>query len=73
MTPVPTRREEAWERAVPAAFAGPARQTSHGHTTTHGQYRLEPPTQLTQRGGRSALASIREKDHQSGQGRWLLV
>src|SRR5262244_2381474 len=43
VTPVQTRREEALDRAVTAAFAGPARQTSHGHTTTHRQHRLDHP------------------------------
>jgi hypothetical protein len=57
-----TRIEEALDRAVTAAFAGPARQTSHGH-----------PTQLAQRGGLYTLASTSENDHNIGHRRLLLA
>ena len=56
VTPVQTRIEEALDRALTAALAGPGRQTSHGHTTTHRQHRLDHPTQLAQRRGFYALA-----------------
>jgi hypothetical protein len=58
VTPGQTRMEEAVDRAVTAALARPARQTSHGHPTAHREHRLAHPTQWAQRGRLSALAAI---------------
>jgi hypothetical protein len=49
--PVQPRRAEALERAVPAAFAGPARQTAPGPTTASCQHGLDRPPQLAPWGG----------------------
>ena len=46
LTPMNAGRKKTLDRPVTAAFAGPARQTSHGHTTAHRQHRLDHPTQL---------------------------
>ena len=73
VTPVHARIEKAVDRPVTAAFAAPARPSSHGDPTAHRPHRLDDPSQLTKRRRLSVLAYASSKDHNIGHGRLLLV